>query len=149
MPETYPPKTQILEQLSSQCIPSWQWLICSWAAACMLAIGQRACSGRIYNVIVLVQPSHIVIGNNAFLLIGKEIKSAVLDDFKVTLLSDNPPLKLSVELLEACFHHQEASWIWVLHLSIIIWLLSNIVDHILSWRWEEMIQTKIAAATKA
>jgi hypothetical protein len=81
------------------------------------------------------------------LIIGKETKSTVLDDFKVLLLSDNPLLKLPFKYLEACFRRREASWIWAPHLTIIIRFLPDIVDHILGWRLEDVIQTMVAAAT--
>jgi len=71
----------------------------------------------------------------------------VSDDFKLSLLSDNPPLQLPFKLWAACFYWQEASWIRVPPLSIIIRFLPNIIDYILSWRWEYVIQRKVAAAT--
>jgi len=89
----------------------------------------------------------VLISNNTLLVIGKETKSTVPDDFKVSLLSDNPPFKLLVVLLEACLRPWEASWIWALHLSIIIRFLPNIIDHILGWRWEDVIQRKVVVAT--
>jgi hypothetical protein len=77
----------------------------------------------------------------------KETKSTVSDDFKVSLLSDNPLLKLPFKLLETCFHHREASRILASRLTIIIQFLHDIVDHILGWRWEDVFQTKVAAVT--
>jgi len=147
VPEKYPPTTQILKQPSSQCIPSSQRVICSWAAACTRSIGQRVSSGSIHNVIVLVQPRHNLIRNNALLVIGKETMSTVSNDFKVSLLSDNPLLNLPVKLLESFFRHREASGIWGLRLTIIIRFLPDKVDHILGWRWEDIIQRMVAAAT--
>ena len=73
--------------------------------------------------------------------------STVSDDFKVSLLSDNPLLKLPFKLLGACFCRREASWIWAPRLTIIVRFLPYIVDHILGWRWEDVIQRKVAAAT--
>jgi hypothetical protein len=81
------------------------------------------------------------------LVIGKKTKSTVSDDFTVLLLSDNPLLKLPLKLLEACFHCREASWICAPRLTIIIQFLPDIVDHILGWRWEDVLQRKVAAAT--
>jgi len=123
VPEIYPLTTQILEQLSSQCIPSSQWLICSWVAAGAHPVGERAHSRRIHNVIVLALQSHILISNNALFKISQEIKSTVSDVLNVSLLPDNPSLKLPIELLETCFLFWEVSWIWALSLSIIIWFL--------------------------
>jgi len=148
VPQKYPPAMQILVQLCSQCIPFSQQQICSWAAACRLPIGQRAHSGRIHNVIVLGSPSHILICNNTLLIIGQETKSTVWNDFKESLLSANPPLKLPWELWEAYFHCQEASWIRVPYLSIIISFHHDVVDHILGWRWEDVMHWKVAVATK-
>jgi hypothetical protein len=51
-------------------------------------------------VIVLTLPSHILISYNALLVIGKETKSTVSDDLKVSLLSDNPLLKRPFKILE-------------------------------------------------
>jgi len=113
----------------------------------MFPIGHRACSGRIHNVIVLTQPSHILISNNALLVRGKETKSTVSDDFKVSQLFDNPLLKLPFKLLEACFRRRETSWIWAPRLTIIIRFLPDIIDHIFGWSWEDVIQRKVGAAT--
>jgi hypothetical protein len=52
----------------------------------------------IHNVIMLAWPSHILICINAVLIIGKETKSTVSDDFNVLLLSDDPLLKLLFKL---------------------------------------------------
>jgi hypothetical protein len=65
------------------------------------------------------------------LVSGKETKRKVSDDFKASLLSDNPLLKLPFKLLEDHFSHRKASWIWALPLTIVIRFLLNIVDHIL------------------
>ena len=138
---------QILEQPSSQCIPSSQGLICSWVAACTVAIGRRACSGRMYNVITSTQLSHILISNNTSVVISKQTRSTVSDDVKVSLRSDNRPLKLHFEILEACCCHLEAFWIWAPGLNIIIRSLPDIIEHIIGWRWEDGIQRKVAAAT--
>ena len=64
----------------------------------------------------------------------------------VSLLSGNFLLKLQFKLLEACFCRQEGSWIWAPRLTIIIRSLRDIIDHILRWRWEDVIQNKVAAA---
>ena len=111
-------------------------------------MGQQACNRRIHNVIVHAQPSHILISNKALLVISKETKSTVSDDFKLSWLSDNHLLKLPFELLEACFRSREASWIWMPHLSIIIQFLPDIVVHILRWRQEDVIERMVATATK-
>jgi len=58
-------------------------------------------------VIMLTQPTYIFLWNNPLLIIHKETNSKVLDDIKVSLQSDNPPLKLPFELLEVCFHFQK------------------------------------------
>jgi len=147
MPDTFPPPMPIVEQLSSQCIPSSHRLICSWAAACTLPIGQRADSRSIHIVIVLILSSHILISNNALIVISKETKSTVSGDFIRMPLSGNPPLKLPFEVFEACFHCWVSFWILAQRLSIVIKLLLCIVDHILSWKWEDVIQRKIAAGT--
>jgi len=112
-----------------------------------LPIGLRVHSGRFHNVIVLAEQIHILNSINTWVVIGKEIQSTVSDAFKVLLLPDSPPLKLPFELLEACFHSQEASWIWVPCHGIIIRYLPDMTDHILGWRWEDVIQRKVAAAT--
>jgi len=70
-----------------------------------------------------------------------------LDDFKVSLLSDNPLLKLPVKLLVACSHRREASLIYAPPLTINIDFLPDIFEYILGWRWENGIQRKVAAAT--
>jgi hypothetical protein len=44
------------------------------------------------------------------------------------------------------FGHREASWIWAPRFTIIIRFLPNIVDHILGWMWEDVIQRKVAAS---
>jgi hypothetical protein len=85
--------------------------------------------------------------NNSLLIIGKETKSMVSDDFKVSLLSDNPLLNVPFKLLETCFHRREDSWIWAPCLTIIIRFLPNIVNHILGWSWEDVIQRELGAAT--
>jgi hypothetical protein len=107
VPEIYPPTMLILEQSLSQCIPSSQWLICSWTYVCKLCIGQRAHSRRIYHVIILTQPSHIFLGNNHWLILQKETNSKVFDKINVSLQSDNPPLKLPFEHFEVCFDFEE------------------------------------------
>ena len=56
-------------------------------------------------------------------------------------------MKLPFKLLEACFRHQETSWIWAPGLTIIIRCLPDIVDHILGSSWEDLIHRKLAAAT--
>jgi hypothetical protein len=71
----------------------------------------------------------------------------VSDELKGLLLSDNPLLKVPLKLLEACFCAWEACWMWVPFLTIIIRFLPDIVDHILGWRWENVIQRKVAVAT--
>jgi len=65
----------------------------------------------------------------------------------VATLSADHYFKLPFELLEVFFRYQEAWPIWESHLIIIIWLLPNIVDYILHWMWEDVIQRTIAAAT--
>jgi hypothetical protein len=70
-----------------------------------------------------------------------------LDDFKVSLQSDNPHLKLPFKLLKAEFQCREASSIWVPLLTTIIRFLSNIIAHILGRRWEDVIQRKVAVPT--
>jgi len=77
----------------------------------------------------------------------KEAKSTVSDDFQVSLRCNNTPLKLPFERLKACVRRQTATWIWAPSLIIIIRFLPNIIDHIVSWRWEDVIQRKLAAAT--
>jgi len=101
----------------------------------------------IQNVIMVTLPSDILISNNALVVIGKETRSTVLDDFMVSLMPENPPLKLPWQLLEACFGHQESAWIWAVRLGSNIQLLPNIVDHILGCRWEPVILGKVAAVT--
>jgi hypothetical protein len=128
VPEKCPPTAQILEQPTSECIPPSQRLIGSLVAACTLHTGQSACSGKIYNMIMLAWPSHILISNNALLVIGKITKSLVSDDLKVSLLSDYPLLTLPFKLLKACFHYQKASWICVPRPTMIIYLLPDISD---------------------
>jgi hypothetical protein len=81
------------------------------------------------------------------LVIGKETKSTVSDDFKMLLLSDNPLLKLPFKHLEGCFRCQEASLIGAPRRTIIIRLLPDIVDHILCRCWVDDIHMKEAAAT--
>jgi len=147
VPKIYPPIMRLLEHLSSQYITFSQWLIYSWAAGCTLPIGQRAHSGMICNVIVLALTSYFLISNSNLLGISKETKSTHLDDFQVSLLPDHPPWKIPFELLETCFCRREASWIWARHFSINIRFLPDMVDHILGWRWEEVIQGKVAVAT--
>jgi len=137
----------VLAQPSSQWIPSSQWLISSWAAAFALPIGQRACSGRIHNVMKLALPGHILISNNTLFVISEETKSRVPHEFNESLLPNNPLSKHPFKLLVAYFHCREYSWIWVLRLSIIIRFLPTIVNHILSCWWKDCIQGKVAAAT--
>jgi len=74
--------------------------------------------------------------------------SIVADDLRDLLLCDNSFFKLPFKILEVCFRHQEARWIWALRLTISSWFLPNIVNHILSWRWENVIQRMVAAATR-
>jgi hypothetical protein len=81
------------------------------------------------------------------LVIGKETKSTVSDDFKMLLLSDNPLLKLLFKHLEGCFRCQEASLIGAPRRTIIIRLLPDIVDHILCRWWDDDIHIKETAAT--
>jgi hypothetical protein len=83
----------------------------------------------------------------AFLVNGKETKSTVLDDFKVSLQSDNPHLKLPFKVLKTGFRRQESSSIWVRSLTLIIRFLPNIITHILGWRWDDVIQRKVAVRT--
>jgi hypothetical protein len=85
-------------------------------------------------VIVLTKPSHILISNKALLLSGKQTKIMVSDDFKVSLLFQNPLLKTSVKYLEDCLCGWEASCILAACLTIIIWLDPDIVNHMLGWR---------------
>jgi hypothetical protein len=66
------------------------------------------------------EPSHCPISNNALLVIRKETKSTVSDDFKVSLRSDNPLLKFPFEQLGACFRHQDAPSICAPRLTIIV-----------------------------
>jgi len=80
----------------------------------------RTGSSRIHKVIVLVSASHILVSNNTSLVIGTVTKSTILDDYKVSLLSDNPPFKLALQHLEASIYCRKVSWISVLHLSISI-----------------------------
>jgi len=138
---------RVLEQPSSQCFRSSRLLLCSWAAACTLSIGQRGHSGWIHNVIVLALPSHILIHNNALPVICQETKSIVSDDFKVSLLPDNPPWMLHFECLESCVRCQEAAWIGVGHLSIIIQFLPNMIDYIVCWRSDDVIHRTVAVTS--
>jgi hypothetical protein len=85
--------------------------------------------------------------NPALLVILKETKSMVSDDFKVSLLSDSPLLKLAFKFLEACVCGRDASWIWAPRLTIIIQFLPDILNQILAWRCVDVIQMKVAAAT--
>jgi len=131
----------------NDCIPSSQWLLCSWAAVCTLHIGHIPGSWRIHIVIVLAHWSHIPISYKNLLVIGKEKNTTVSDDRKKSLLSHIPFWEVLFKLLEACFPSQKASWIWVPRLTIIIRFLHNIVYHILGWMWEDNIQWKLAVAT--
>ena len=114
----------------------------------MLRIGQRAHSGRIRNVTVLVYPSLILISNNALSVTGRKTKSMVSNKVKVSLPCDNPSSKLPFELLGSCFRRQEAAWICTPCLSSIIQFLHNIIDHILGWRYEDLIQRKVYVANR-
>lgn len=86
-------------------------------------------------------------GSHSLLIIGTETESMVSDDFKVLLLSENPASKLAFKLLEACFCSLEACWSWEPHLSSIMQFLPNIIGHILSWRWEDVILRKVDVGT--
>jgi len=70
-----------------------------------------------------------------------------MDDFKVSLLSHNPLLKLPFELLEAGFRPQEACSIWDPQLSINNPFLPDIVDRILGSMCEDVMQRKVATVT--
>jgi hypothetical protein len=79
---------------------------------------------------------------------SNETKSILLDDAKVLLLFDNPHLKLPFEHFDISVGCREASWIWMLCLSILMPApLPDIVDYILSWRSEDIIQRQVAVAT--
>jgi len=71
----------------------------------------------------------------------------VSDDFKVSLLSDIPHMKLPMEHVNACASCREASRMCAPHLSIMIPFLHDIIDHVLAWRREDIIQWEVAAAT--
>jgi hypothetical protein len=51
--------------------------------------------------------------------ISKNTHSPVSDDFKISLLADNPSLKFRMNLSEAIYGDGEASWIWVIYVNII------------------------------
>jgi len=147
VPDKYSPRTCILDQPSSQCIPFSQRQIGSCVAACTLHFGHRACRWKIHNMIVLVSPSHILNRNIALLVITRETESMVLDEFKVSLLPDNPPFMLPFELLEACYHCREHPGIWAAYLRIVNQFLPDIIGHILGCSNEDVIQRNIAVAT--
>jgi hypothetical protein len=79
-------------------------------------------------------PSHILSSKKTTPVIRNETKSMVTDDSMISLLSDNPRLKLLLKLVKAFFSRWEASCIWLLHLTINIRFLSDIIDHILGWK---------------
>jgi len=103
--------------------------------------------GVVISVLPISSTCHILISHNNFLLISKETESTVSDHFKIPMLSRNPQLKLPFEHLEVCFIRRQASWIWVLHLHIIITYLPDIVDYILGGRWQDVIDWMVAGAT--
>jgi len=107
----------------------------------MLHSDQTAQSGSIQNVIVCPLPSYILIMNTSLHLIGKETRSSL------SLLSDNPPLEVPFELSEDYCHRWEVCWIRAPPLRIILRLLSNVGDYIQGWRWDDIIQGKIAMDT--
>jgi len=113
----------------------------------MLPLGQRACSRRIHNVIVLAYPSHSLITNKGVFVISEQTNSTIAHDFNVSLVSNNLLSKLQFKLLEACFRHREVCCIREPLLTIIIGFLHDIVNYILSWRWDDIIQSNVAAAT--
>jgi hypothetical protein len=79
-------------------------------------------------------PSHILRSKKTTPVIRNETKSMVTDDLMISLLSDNPCLKLLLKLVKAFFSRWEASWIWLLHVTIDIRFLSDIIDDILGWK---------------
>jgi len=71
------------------------------------------------------------------LIIGKPAKSIVSSNFKMSLLPDNPTLRLHFKLLKGSIHHWKASWICAPHLGIIMCF----------WWWENLFQLKVAVGT--
>jgi len=100
----------------------------------MPPICEIARSGRIPNVMVLPEPRHFLIGNNAFVQIGNGTKGTVPDVLNISLLSGNGSLKLPLKLLEGCFGCREASRVWAQYVSTIVRSLPDMVSHILGQR---------------
>jgi hypothetical protein len=134
VPEEYSDTMQTLQQLSSQGVQSSRWLICSWAAAGTHSINQRAVNGRFHNVIVLVQQSHICIGKNTEVGIGLLTVSTIVDDLKVSLLSETTSFKVPFQHLYIVFYYLEVYLLWTPSSSIINQLFSDIVDRTTDWR---------------
>jgi hypothetical protein len=128
------PTMEILEQLFSQGFPSSQGVFCSWAAACPIGTHQSVSSGRTHNLIMLMYSSYILISNIDLLGVSKENMSTVSDDFKLSLRSNNPLVKLRINHLESCLRRRETSLIWTLCFTINIRFLPNIINPILGWR---------------
>jgi len=67
----------------------------------MIPIGERACSRSTHNVIVPILGCPILISNNAMLVIGKATVRKVSNDCKVSLMTDNRPLKVQIKHFDA------------------------------------------------
>ena len=85
--------------------------------------------------------------NEGLLVISKDTNSTVSDDFKVSLLPYNPPMRLAFELWEACFHCREASWMLVPPCTIIFQFIHILIYHMLRWKCEHVSRGKVAAAS--
>jgi hypothetical protein len=85
-------------------------------------------------VIVLVQQSHICIGKNTEVGIGLLTVSTIVDDLKVSLLSETTSFKVPFQHLEIVFYYLEVYLLWTPSSSIINQLFSDIVDRTTDWR---------------
>jgi hypothetical protein len=74
--------------------------------------------------------------------------NTVSDDFKESLLSDNPLFKCPLKLLKAGFCSPTASWMWMPRLTIIMLLIRDRVGLIFGWWCDNLIQTQVAVATR-
>lgn len=115
--------------------------------ACTLSIGQRANGGRIHNVIVPTYPSHIITSNNPSFKIGNEMKRIVSDGFEVLLPPDIPSLILSFGLVEPCVRFREAFQFGCHVAASSLDSSPDIIDHMPSWRCENVILRKVPAVT--
>jgi hypothetical protein len=113
----------------------------------MLSIDKGARSEKIHNMIMSTKRSSILTSNMALPGIGKDTMCTIFDYLTLSLLSDNSIWNHQFTQLEACLCDREASCIWAVYPTIIIWFLPDICCHILGWWWDDVIHRQMAATT--